>query len=182
LNWSGLPVVHVRPTVFLQNFFFLESAAQSIARDGTLRLPFGTGRTSPIDARNVAEVIATILAQPTTHVGKVYELTGPRSQDVQGIAAEYAAALGRPVTYVDVPLEQWRNQEPFLRQLPDHVLKHVLVMAQLHADNRYDRLTHDVETITGQPATSVRDFVAQHAALFESAQTADAGTARTVSA
>ena len=23
LNWSGLPVVHVRPTVFLQHFFFL---------------------------------------------------------------------------------------------------------------------------------------------------------------
>lgn len=179
LNWSGLPVVHVRPTVFLQNFFFLDAAAKSIARDGTLRLPFGTGQTSPVDARNVAEVIATILTQPTTHVGKVYELTGPRSQDLHGIAAEYAEALGRPVTYVDVPLEQWRDQEPFLRQLPDHVLKHVLVMAQLHAANRYDRLTHDVETITGRPPTSVHDFVAQHAALFEAPQLAAAGTPRT---
>lgn len=82
LNWSSLPVVHVRPTVFLQDFFFLESAAESIAQDGTLRLPFGTGRTSPVDARNAAEVIATILTQPTAHVGKVYELTGPRSQDL----------------------------------------------------------------------------------------------------
>jgi uncharacterized protein YbjT (DUF2867 family) len=129
----------------------------------------------------VAEVIATILAQPTTHVGKVYELTGPRSQDLAGIAAEYADALGRPVTYVAVPLEQWREQEPFLRQLPDHVLKHVLVMAQLHAANRYDRLTHDVETITGRPPTSVRDFVAQHAALFEATQPAAAGANCTVS-
>src|SRR4051812_44571355 len=58
LNWSALPVVHVRPTVFLQNFFFLDSAAKSIARDGTLRLPFGAGRTSPVNAQNVAEVIA----------------------------------------------------------------------------------------------------------------------------
>ena len=31
LNWSGLPVVHVRATVFLQNFFFLAWAAESIA-------------------------------------------------------------------------------------------------------------------------------------------------------
>jgi uncharacterized protein YbjT (DUF2867 family) len=166
LNWSGLPVVHVRATVFLQNFFFLAWAAESIARDGTIRLPFGTGHTSPVDVRDVAEVIATILAQPAAHLGKVYELTGPRSQDLQALAAEYAAALGRPITYVDVPLEQWRDQELHRRQLPDHVFEHLLTMAHLHAANRYDRLTHDVETIIGRPATSVRDFVARHAAVF----------------
>src|SRR3954449_5504465 len=60
LNWSGLPVVHVRPTVFLQHFFFSAWAAESIARDGRApggsRLPLGSGRTSPIDTRDVAEV------------------------------------------------------------------------------------------------------------------------------
>jgi NAD(P)H dehydrogenase (quinone) len=166
LNWSGLPVVHVRATVFLQNFFFLAWAAESIARDATIRLPFGTGRTSPVDVRDVAEVIVTILAQPTAHLGKVYELTGPRSQDLHAVATEYADALGRPITYIDVPLEQWRDQELCRRQLPDHVFAHLLTMAHLHAANRYDRLTHDVETITGRPATSVRDFVARHAARF----------------
>src|SRR6516162_10163667 len=86
LNWSGLPVVHVRPTVFLQNPFFLDWAARSIARDGAIRLPFGSGRTSPVDALDVAEVIAAILVNPTPHVGKIYELTGPKSQDMHGIA------------------------------------------------------------------------------------------------
>src|SRR5215510_14669993 len=89
LNWSGLPVVHVRPTIFLQNFFFLDWAAESIKRDGSMRLPFGAGRTSPVDTRDVAEVIAAILADPARHVGKVYELTGPKSQDLHGLAAEY---------------------------------------------------------------------------------------------
>ena len=32
LNWSGLPVVHVRPTIFLQNPLFSTLAAESIAR------------------------------------------------------------------------------------------------------------------------------------------------------
>ena len=50
LNWSGLPVVHVRPTVFLENPLFMNLAAQSIASDDTIRLPFGTGRTSPVAA------------------------------------------------------------------------------------------------------------------------------------
>src|SRR5271170_2431779 len=79
LNWSGLPVVHVRPTVFLENPFFTDWAAESIARDDTIRLPFGAGRTSPVAAHDVAAVAAAILADPATPIGKVYELTGPKS-------------------------------------------------------------------------------------------------------
>jgi uncharacterized protein YbjT (DUF2867 family) len=134
LNWSGLPVVHVRATVFLQHPFFSEMAAESIARDNVIRLPFGSGRTSPIDTLDVAAVIAAILASPAAHVGKVYELTGPRSQDMRG--------------------------------LPEHLYEHLLTMAKLHADNRYDRLSHDVEAILGRPAISVRDFVARNAESF----------------
>jgi len=168
LNWSGLPVVHVRATVFLQHPFFQDWAAESIARDATIRLPFGAGRTSPIDAQDVAEVIATILASPTTHIGKVYELTGSQAQDMHAIAADYSAALGRTVNYIDVPFEQWRDQELRTRHLADHLFEHFSTMARLHADNRYDRLTHDVEAITGRLATSVYDFVAHHADLFGS--------------
>jgi uncharacterized protein YbjT (DUF2867 family) len=165
LSWSGLPVVHVRPTVFLQNPFFSDWAAESIAKDCTIRLPFGTGRTSPVDTRDLAEVIPVILANPAAHIGKVYELTGPRSQDLRGVAEEFSNALGRTITYVDVPLEQWRDRELRGRNLPDHVFEHLLTMARLHAANRYDRLTHDVAAITGRRATSVRDFVARHAGL-----------------
>jgi NAD(P)H dehydrogenase (quinone) len=70
LNWSGLPVVHVRPTVFLENPLFMALAARSMARDGTIRLPFGNASTSPIAARDVAEVIATILTDPLSTLAK----------------------------------------------------------------------------------------------------------------
>jgi NAD(P)H dehydrogenase (quinone) len=166
LNWSGLPVVHVRPTVFLQNFFFSAWAAESIARDSTIRLPFGAGRTSPVDSLDVAGVIAAILADPAGHIGKVYELTGPRSQDMAAHAAEYSEALGRTISYVDVPLEKWQ-EELRSRNLDSHVYEHLLTMARLHIANRYDRLSHDIEAITGRPATSTRDYVAQHAKLFK---------------
>jgi NAD(P)H dehydrogenase (quinone) len=165
LNWSGVPVVHVRSTVFQQHFFFLAWAAESISHDGTIRLPFGRGRTSPVNTHDVAEVIATILASPPGHVGKVYELTGPESLDIDALAAEYAAALDRPVRYVDVPFDQWQD-ELRGRQLPEHVADHFVTMARLHAANRYDRLTHDVEKFTGRPAMSMRDFVASNAELF----------------
>ena len=47
LNWSGVPVAHVRSTVFLEHPFFFSMAASSIAKDETIILPFGSARTSP---------------------------------------------------------------------------------------------------------------------------------------
>src|SRR5262249_55238845 len=154
LNWSGLPVVHVRATVFLEHFFFSSMAAASIAKDGAIRLPFGAARTSPISAEDVAHVVATILEQPTPHIGKVYELTGPRSEDMVAMAKEYEDALGRPVKYVNTPFEEWIREELVPLGLPQHVFNHVSTMAKLHRDNRYDRLTDDVLKVTGTPSMS----------------------------
>jgi uncharacterized protein YbjT (DUF2867 family) len=168
LNWSGVPVVHVRATVFLQHFFFSQWAAESIAQNDTIRLPFGNAKTSPIDTRDVAEVIAAVLEHPEGHIGRVIELTGPRSQDMRAVAAEYSEALERTITYVDVPMAEWRERELPARRLPEHVASHFKTMAQLHADNRYDRLTHDFEAITGRSATSIREYVAKRPEMFGS--------------
>jgi uncharacterized protein YbjT (DUF2867 family) len=167
LDWSGLPVVHLRPTVFLENPFFLAWAAESIAEDGTLRLPFGSGHTSPVAARDVAAVAATVLADPAPHLGRVYELTGPTSEDLPSVAADYASALQRPVRYVDVPLAWWEDHVLRAHGVPDTMAQHLSTMARLHADNRYDRWTRNVEAVTGRHATSVHDWVAQHTGMFE---------------
>ncbi|WP_329093645.1 MULTISPECIES: NAD(P)H-binding protein [unclassified Streptosporangium] len=166
LDWSGLPVVHVRPTAFLENPMFTTLAERSIADSGTIRLPFGTGRTSPVAAGDVAAVVATILEDPRPHIGHVYELTGPRSQEMTGVAEEYSRALGRKVTYVDVPLDTWVDEVLAPAGLPPHTEEHIVTMARLHRENRYDRATRDVEAVTGRPATTVEEFVAERAARF----------------
>jgi uncharacterized protein YbjT (DUF2867 family) len=160
LNWSGLPVVHIRPTSFLDNPLFTSLAAQSIRRNGTKELPFGTGRTSPVAVRDVARVVSTVLREPARHTGKVYELTGPRTVDMDEMAEEYARALGRPVSYVDVPLEQWRTDVLAKLGLPPHTEEHIATLARLHRENRYDRASDDVERVTGKPAETIEAFVA----------------------
>jgi hypothetical protein len=39
-------------------------------------------------------------------------------------------------------------------------------VARLHRENRYDRSTHDVEQLTGQPPQTVEQYVASHPKLF----------------
>ncbi|MGI8334257.1 NAD(P)H-binding protein [Actinomadura scrupuli] len=160
LNWSGLPVVHVRPTSFLDNPLFTTLAARTIRESGTIALPFGTGRTSPVAVEDVARVVATVLGDPVPHVGHVYELTGPRTVDMWGMAEEFSRALGCAVSYVDVPLERWRAEVLAKAGLPPHTEEHIATMARLHRENRYDRASDDVERLTGVPAQTIEAFVA----------------------
>ncbi|MFF4189604.1 NAD(P)H-binding protein [Nonomuraea sp. NPDC001831] len=159
-DWSGLPVVHIRPTSFLDNPLFTTLAARSIRENGTIELPFGTGRTSPIAVDDVARVVATVLRDPVPHVGHVYELTGPRTVDMTEMAEEFSRALGRTVSYLDVPLDRWRAEVLAKAGLPPHTEEHIATMARLHRENRYDRASDDVERVTGAPAGTIEAFVA----------------------
>jgi uncharacterized protein YbjT (DUF2867 family) len=166
MNWSGVPVVHVRPTVFMENPLLTMLAADSIRERGTLVLPFGSGRTSPIAAADVARVVATVLRKPAGRIGKVYELTGPELLDIDGIAEQYSRALARPVTAQDLPLDEWTDRVLTPIGLPAHVGQHIATMARLHREGRYDRSTDDVAQITGAPAQTVEQYVAAHADVF----------------
>ena len=164
LAWSGLPVVTIRPTVFLEGFF-LPVTGPSVRARSRIELPFGRGKTSPVSTADVARVIAAVLADPGPHLDRIYELTGPRSQDLDGVAREYSDALKREVTYLDIPPEDW---ERGLKKagFSEHLTHHLVTMAELNRGGRYDRMTDGVERLTGRPAMSVREFVSLHADEF----------------
>src|SRR5262249_24002352 len=123
LAWSGLPVVTIRPTMFMENF--LPLAGSTVRDRGRIELPFGQGKTSPVAAADVARVVAAVLADPRPHLGRIYELTGPRSQDLYGVAREFSDALNQEVTYSDISVEHW---EQGLKRagLPDHLTGHLV--------------------------------------------------------
>src|SRR5262245_12933755 len=164
LNWSGRPVVHVRPTVLLEGFFLILTP-ESVRESNQIRLPFGEGKTSTVAVEDVARVIAMLLANPQPHIGKIYHLTGPRSENMHFFAKEYSKALGCAITYQDIPVEPWRDAL-LKRGLPVHLVNHLATMADLHRAGRYDRMSDDVFTRTGQKPLSVQEFVSRNAAAF----------------
>jgi hypothetical protein len=80
-------------------------------------------------------------------------------------AKEYSEALGRTITYQDIPIEPWRNGL-LERGLPVFLVDHLATMADLHRAGRYDRLSNDVLTLTGQGPRTVREIVRKNAAAF----------------
>jgi hypothetical protein len=80
-------------------------------------------------------------------------------------AREYSNALGRTITYQDIPVESWRDGL-LGRGLPVHLVTHLTTMADLHRAGRYDRMSADVMALTGQAPTSTQEFVRRNAATF----------------
>ena len=100
---------------------------------------------------------------------KIPQVTAPRSEDMNEMAKEYATALNRSVKYVDVPYDKWLKEELIPVGLSQYVFDHISTMAKLHAENRYDRLTSDVQKLTGKPSMSVREYVTAYPEVFSTA-------------
>jgi NAD(P)H dehydrogenase (quinone) len=80
-------------------------------------------------------------------MGLIYELTGPQSQDLDGVAHEFSD-LNREVTYSDISPEEW--EQKLKRQgMPEHLTGHLLAMGELHRAGRYDRQADGVQRAAG---------------------------------
>jgi len=61
----------------------------------------------------------------------------------------------------------WAVAEGLLQSgLPVHLVNHLVTMADLHRAGRYDRMSNDVLTLTGQAPLSVLEFVRKNAPAF----------------
>jgi len=68
LSWSGLPVVEVRSTAFLEGLFL--QLAGGVATHERFLAPLVAGKNSTIAAFDVARAVAEILSDPEKHVSK----------------------------------------------------------------------------------------------------------------
>src|SRR5438094_193886 len=84
-----------------------------------------------LEPADVSRVVAAVLADPGPHLGRIYELTGPRSQDMHAVAREFSDALHREVTYADISPEEW-EQELIRAGLPEHLTGHLVTMGAWH--------------------------------------------------
>ncbi|GEK21873.1 NmrA family transcriptional regulator [Cellulomonas xylanilytica] len=96
---SALEHTIVRASWFAQNF--TEGHLVDGVREGVIALPAGDVREPFVDVDDIADVVVAALTQDH-HVGRLYEVTGPRLLSF----AEAAAVLG--VTYVPVTTDEFR--------------------------------------------------------------------------
>lgn len=172
-NWSGVPVTHLRPTLFSEWALYWVDQI----RTGTLRLPFGTGKHAPISSADQARVIASILLAPDGHKGKVYPLYGEKEYTFAEIAAEISKVTGKPLSYEQVDAYDLKQiaagarqtvaNKRFLHKIEgDTLWQHFHEIAKDHQDGVFAGTNDTVARLTGQGPTSLPDFLEGHKSLF----------------
>ncbi|MDR5780701.1 NAD(P)H-binding protein [Caballeronia sp. LZ065] len=165
LDWSGVPVVHIRPTFFSEWLVF-PWVRDQIVRDGVITLPYGQGRHAPIAAEDQARLIAAVLAQPEGHIGKTYTLCGPVEMSQQQIADEIGATLGRTVTYQPSSLDDYRKHLEHY-ELPEFLIQHFVAIAVDYQNGIFAGADGVIGEITGRAPQTVREFVEVNRAAFD---------------
>lgn len=171
LRGSGLGWTFVRPSYFAQN---LSTTFGPDVRDrDRIVVPAGSGRTAIVDALDVAEVVAAVLADPGAHRGRAWTPTGP-ALTYDEVAAVLGRELGRRIRYTRPGLVAYFRHAHRVLGMPAGM---VAVTAALHLTARLGLAateTDDVRALTGHPPADFATFAhRERAAWIRDESTAD---------
>jgi NAD(P)H dehydrogenase (quinone) len=163
LNWSGVNVVHLRPTYFLE--WLLYPWQLPYVQQGVLRMPVGKGRHSPIAADDQGRVIAALLHDSDGHIGTTIPISGPVEMDHEQMAAELSEALGRKIVFQDLPVSEYVES---LRDMgvPPYVVQHLSGAMVDYQNGHMSGADDNVEKLTGRRSMTVGEFARAHADLL----------------
>jgi len=164
LKASSLGWTFLRPAFFAQN---LGGAYRDDVRlHDRIRLSCGRGKTSFIDARDIAEVAATILADPTSHRNEHHTLTGGEAIDYHHVASMLSAALGRSIVYEPIGLLTYRR-ELIKQQLPSEYVNVQLLINVIARLGLAARVDGTLERLLGRPPTPLKQYIEDSVALWQ---------------
>ena len=160
LQQSAAEWTIVRASWFAQNF------SESFLMDGILAghvtLPAHSAKEPFIDTNDIADVVVAALMDPA-HVGKLYEVTGPRLISFAEAVAEIGSATGRDITYQQLPAEQYAA---FAKShgVPDDMISLVMYLFTTVLDGRNEYVCGGIEEALGRPPTDFNAYAKNVAA------------------
>ena len=124
---------------------------------------YGDAATSTIHERDIAAVAARALIG-ATHVGRAYVLTGPQSISQRDKVRAIGEAIGRALSWQEIPPEQVR-QAMLARGLPEDAPDRLLGYLADHVQTPGPS-SETVEQILQRPGLTFAEWATEHAAEF----------------
>jgi uncharacterized protein YbjT (DUF2867 family) len=155
---SGVPFVHLEPGEFMTNagVWAAQIKAGDVVRDG-----YGSASSSLISLEDIAAVAARCLLEDG-HEGRSYQLTGPESLTRRERVRQIGEALGRPLTYVELPHDELVEQ---LRgPMGDNAAWYADGLRRMGALPQ--ATTPTVTEVTGRPGLTFAEWARRNTALF----------------
>lgn len=154
LQDSGADWTIIRASWFDQNFS--ENFLEDGVRAGEVVLPAGTAAEPFIDADDIAEIVVEALSDPG-HIGRLYEITGPRLMTFADAVSEIGAASGRDIRFTELTADDYRAQL-IRHELPEDYVRLIMYLFTTVLDGRNAYVTNGVERVLGRPARDFSDY------------------------
>lgn len=158
-HWTVL-----RPSWFMQNF--ITQHLPGIMNGGAIYSATQDGRVPFIDAADIAAVAARALTYSDFASGEAPILTGPETLSYDEVAAAISDVTGRTVRHEKRTADEMKAHFESFGIPADFAA----VLANLDASiaqGAEDRVTHEVERLTGRKSGSFREFLEQNRSAFQ---------------
>jgi uncharacterized protein YbjT (DUF2867 family) len=157
---AGGDLTIVRATWFSQNWS--EAYWVEYVRAGVVALPAGETPEPFVDVEDIADV-ATAALTDDAHIGKLYELTGPRLLTFAEATAEISRAVGREVHYQAVSVED-HAAEAAAQGVPQVEIDLLTYLFSEVLDGRNARLADGVQRALGRRPRDFAEYARDTAA------------------
>jgi uncharacterized protein YbjT (DUF2867 family) len=160
LRASGIPWTIVRSSWFNQNFS--EGYLVDAILAGEVALPAREVPEPFVDVDDIADVVTAALTD-ARHIGKIYEVTGPRAITFSQAVAEISKAVGRQIRYTQISGADFAEGMRGMG-VPDDVIHLLDELFTVTLDGRNCEVQSGVMEALGRPAGDFADFARDAAA------------------
>lgn len=161
---SGLSWVVIRASSYVNSV--LDLFAAQIRVGDVVRMACPDFAESPVHEKDLVAVIANALLDPDLERRRT-ELTGPQSLTHQEMVGIIGEVIGRPLTFEEIPPEA-AARELVANKLRTDFATALMARCERGTD-RHATVNDEVQQVTGCPARTFAQWVADHAGAFRSA-------------
>ena len=158
---SGLTYTFLRPNLYMQG---LLNFRESIQQQSAFFAAAGDARISAVDIRDLADVAVAALTT-SEHDNKSYALTGPEAVTFAEMAQGLSRAVGRTITFIDVPPESMRAALAELG-FPEWQADGLLEEFAMYRRGEVAKVETGVQEALGGAPRSFEEFARDYAPLF----------------
>jgi len=163
----GLPYTVLRPNAYMQNL--LRIFKMPIRHLGILSSPFGHGKMSYVDCRDIAEVSSEVLARSNDPLFKnqTIFLHGPEIVDHERVAEIITQVVGRNVKHVMVDGPEFKARVLRFVDVPESTIDKFIEMCEKVVKRDIAARTNTaIRDILKRPARTVEEYIRENKMEF----------------
>ena len=163
ISQSSMDYTFLKANFFMQNFEIYQ--VEDIRDKNRIFMPSGDGKAPFIHTRDIGEVAAEVLKDPSAYKGQALSLTGPETMDHYRVAEIFSEVLDKKITY-EAPDDETYSKELKQSGFSDEYIHAMIAVFGKIKRNKIMEPTETVREILGREPITLPEYIDQNKHKF----------------